>query len=499
MRIRSCTVFLCLYACGPVAPSHSARHDAQASCADALIAPTLGPGAVEVLHVQRDGAWVAVCHVADGATPARILRHGHHGEVSVDAQPILLRPESEPLVVSRFVAVGPTGRWLVVAREGHLILLDTERQTEQPLRPLDANDDPRHFTIDIDHPIVSIDSAGAHLAYMRWADEPLDAVAVVRNLASGTERHVSAPPGRRLLGARIDRSGAWLWLWSVSNGMSVRRFQRFGGGHRQCDRPFLSGRWGGGAPAPARRILTRHAVSLAQISATPSSVDYLEHASAAAGEQLLFRRDDGALEARVPERLSHELADAACAPFGLHVSADGDAVAVLCRATGDIRVYEREANELRNTVTYAPASPIRAGDEEWSWSPRWLRLGADRVVDLEGADSWHVPAGAEILAEAEGRLVYRADDGQLGVASEGATLVVPWRPEWGGGSWRGTAGPYVLIGTGVVDVLTARYGVVAGHPWMVHRSGNVLVTSVRRSLAWEPIHFTERSCSCRPD
>src|SRR5690606_8007844 len=103
------------------------------------------------------------------------------------------------------------------------------------------------------------DRAGRALVYLRHAASGLEAV--VRDLATGTERHVRAPAGHRLLGAQIDREGAWLWIWSAPASAAVRAHARLGGVARQCDPPWTP-RTHEGLPAPAGGTIERRAVAL---------------------------------------------------------------------------------------------------------------------------------------------------------------------------------------------------------------------------------------------
>ncbi len=154
-----------------------------------------------------DGSWVALCQArgdtnGDGRVAVEV---GKRGELSGDRmQSYLVLGDGEGEAIDELAAYDPTGRWLVVAEHGSLILIDSRSGTRLDLSALgaDARNDALPYR---QHRALSFDADGTRLLYVRR--KAGSTRVVIRDLASGSETIVDPGPGR-LWRAQLSPDGS---------------------------------------------------------------------------------------------------------------------------------------------------------------------------------------------------------------------------------------------------------------------------------------------------
>ncbi|MCP3136847.1 hypothetical protein [Pyxidicoccus xibeiensis] len=211
MNLRSLLFTVLLSACasrGPVTLPEppEAEQDAEAPVLDASPSGDYGTEHPFVLQgAAEDGRWLIGCQAREDTTGDGSIDvgFGHHGSLIGDAlRPYLFLEPGPGIPIDEVLAEDPTGRYLALVRDGTLRLFDTNTREEQVLAsgvPLDTESPQPPAR-------AAFSGDGTRLLFLR--PEGAKRVAVVRELAAGTERVLDAGGG--LLGqALLDSSGQW--------------------------------------------------------------------------------------------------------------------------------------------------------------------------------------------------------------------------------------------------------------------------------------------------
>jgi len=181
-------------------------------------APTVAPlglvGTADFLEVQTaspEADWAVICQAREDTDgDGEVSMHSDHWGALYGDRPtpyfIHGAGPGEPL--DAYVLRDPTGRHLLVVHDGKLVLLDTLGLVATDLSargaPMGANGYPF-----LGHAGASFDARGTRLLYLQGPKD--QRVAVVRDLATGVENRVPAPP-RRLHHAALHHQGRWVIL-----------------------------------------------------------------------------------------------------------------------------------------------------------------------------------------------------------------------------------------------------------------------------------------------
>ncbi|MCA9629648.1 MAG: hypothetical protein KC766_18365 [Myxococcales bacterium] len=177
------------------------------------------PGPLLLQRASGNRRWVALCQAReDSDGDGQVAFHvGPRGELLGDAvRSYLVRGAGEGTPLDEFIDADPSGRWLLLRREGRLELFDdfSGEATDLSALGADARDD---VSRDLPHRALSFDAAGK-LAYLRLGAHESGMLPgqrkeqlVLRDLESGTERVFD--PGRgSVYRLRLDATGNWLVL-----------------------------------------------------------------------------------------------------------------------------------------------------------------------------------------------------------------------------------------------------------------------------------------------
>lgn len=195
-------------------PSAAPAPSAPVAQAPAAKAPAVSAGDIGTAHplvvqaVAPDGHWVAICQArADTTGDGKLeVKVGRHGDLSGDAMDsFFVRGDGQGTPIDAFAGADRSGRYVVVARGGSLVLIDTftDRETVLPHALVDDGSSPVPA-----RGTVSFDDAGRRLLYMRGG-AGIEEI-VVRDLATGEERIAQTGAGK-LWRAWLDPAGQVVW------------------------------------------------------------------------------------------------------------------------------------------------------------------------------------------------------------------------------------------------------------------------------------------------
>jgi hypothetical protein len=162
------------------------------------------PHPVQVITAADSGRWIVACQ-ARSDTDGRDGIHvelGFHGDIRGDAMvPYLFRGGGDGQAIDDFVGASSDERWLVVLRNGKLVLVDDVAGTETTIVDADTRPDQRGHGR-----VASFDHDSKRLVYFRRAGD--DAHIVIRDLERQRERVVVIP---KILAWRVvaELSGSW--------------------------------------------------------------------------------------------------------------------------------------------------------------------------------------------------------------------------------------------------------------------------------------------------
>lgn len=150
---------------------------------------------VRVDAYAPSGHWVVLRQARrDTDGDGHIVVHADGQALSGDAMEAYFVDEPGPgIPIDGLAGASSDGRWVVLAREGTLVLRDTFARREEPLGPVG----------DL-VPVVAFDGKSRRMAYARRSRTATELR--IRALDDGTEHRVSAPPGA-ILDFRLDATG----------------------------------------------------------------------------------------------------------------------------------------------------------------------------------------------------------------------------------------------------------------------------------------------------
>jgi hypothetical protein len=164
-------------------------------------APIGAAGPVIVESVGANGRWAALCQAredTDGDGKLAV-RYGPRGELVGDSMQSYFVLGSGPgEAVDALAAEDVSGRHVVIAEQGRLLLVDTQTGGRTDLTALgaDARSDALAF---VQHRSLAFDPEGSRLAYLRRDPGPYTrgrrVLVVVRDLSNGAEREIQAGLG----------------------------------------------------------------------------------------------------------------------------------------------------------------------------------------------------------------------------------------------------------------------------------------------------------------
>lgn len=341
---------------------------------------------LRVVATSASGAWVALCSAAS-KTPTLVLGSG----------------AGEP--VDDLLSRDASGRYLVVAKEGAALLVDTLRGTRVSLSELGA--DVRRARADYaEHRTLSFDAAGRSLAYLR--QQGTTRSVVVRDLESGTERSF-ALPGGDVYRLELSADGRYVSLDALredtnKNGKLDWPAPEDTARPSLCDKPglpkFRSFGYQGRGDAITRAVLTLADGNLRDV---PELVTPL-------GRSLLVRESDGSLKLDQSGKRS-ALAPASCAGRVLFADAERELVLAACTPpppplkkgkpppppTGKRQVWLFGAGFAKDLQSELyETSTDRAGVVAARLVPLYPGSSAG-VVDLERRELLPLPAGSRVI------------------------------------------------------------------------------------------------------
>ena len=162
------------------------------------------PHPVQPIAAAKSARWLVACQArsdTDGRDGIRVSL-GHHGNIYGDAMvPYLFRGGGDGQAIDSFVGASRDERWLVVLREGKLVLVDDLAGTETIFVDADTRPDQRGHGR-----IASFDHSSKRLVYFRKSGDRVNIV--VRDLERQREREVGIP---KILAWRVipESSGSW--------------------------------------------------------------------------------------------------------------------------------------------------------------------------------------------------------------------------------------------------------------------------------------------------
>jgi hypothetical protein len=196
--------------------------------------PIGAAGPVIVESAGASGRWVALCQAredTDGDGKLAV-RYGPRGEFVGDSMQSYFVLGSGPgEAIDALALEDSSGRHVVIAQQGRLLLVDTEAGARVDLTALGADDRSDALAF-VPHRSLTFDPEGRRLAYLRRDPGPYThgrrALVVVRDLSSGAEREINtglgepwrlrfSPDGRELVLEVIaeDTNGNGRLEWPV--------------------------------------------------------------------------------------------------------------------------------------------------------------------------------------------------------------------------------------------------------------------------------------------
>ncbi|HEU4726349.1 MAG TPA: hypothetical protein VFT22_00600 [Kofleriaceae bacterium] len=154
--------------------------------------PEIGtPHPVSLVEAAITGRWLVMCQArrdTDGKPGILVRREEEGSFVGDKMQPYLVRGGGAGVGIEGFVAASGDDRWIVVVRDGKLVLIDDLTGRERALPGGDARGEWHGDRI-----VAAFDDRGERLAYARWADGKSSVV--IHELASQRERELRIDDG----------------------------------------------------------------------------------------------------------------------------------------------------------------------------------------------------------------------------------------------------------------------------------------------------------------
>ena len=321
--------------------------------------PTGDVGTAHPVVVQAVGAnaqWAALCQArADTDGDGKIEIHvGYHGDLHGDEMtPFLVLGSGAGAPIDDFVTASPSGRHLVVIRQGKLVLIDSESKGEVDLsaRGADVRDDHSPFG---HHRAAELSDDGERVLYMRH-DAAGDSV-VVREIATQNEVVIPAGPGM-LWRASFAPGGRWVHMLVVAkdtdgDGKLTWPTPRTSLGGRKCRGPIaVYGVYGRNGDEPEERYA--RVTGGAAVSAADVVVPM--------GDALIRRAKDGALSIDAGGGKTRPLAPAACGAKVLSVDPSSGRVLVACSALAKKHKTSYGEEELAPTSIFGGPAEVKLG------------------------------------------------------------------------------------------------------------------------------------------
>ncbi|MBN1612739.1 MAG: hypothetical protein JW940_39315 [Polyangiaceae bacterium] len=182
---------------GAAASSRKPEPNAPTPCGDPI--GVAGPVVVE--SVGASGRWAALCQAREDTDGDGKLgvHYGPRGEFVGDRMQSYFVLGSGPgEAIDALAAQDSSGRHVVIAQQGRLLLVDTQTAARTDLTALGADDRSDALAF-VQHRSLAFDPDGRRLAYLRRDPGPYTqgrrVLVVVRDLSSGTEREIKAGLG----------------------------------------------------------------------------------------------------------------------------------------------------------------------------------------------------------------------------------------------------------------------------------------------------------------
>ncbi len=271
--------------------------------------------------VARDAGWVVFCQARQDSDQNGELRTGvgHSGKLEGDRLTRFLAIESgEGEAIAALAASDPTGRWLVIQRDGGpLILFDSLTHKETELPGVDARNDRLPFS---PHRSLSFDASGSELLYLTSREGK--ALSIVRSLPNGSE-HAIDPGAENVWRAELDTSGSWAMFRSLPDGSTSKSWPAPPANEApQCRSPVEHySAWQGNGTQPTWRL-----AKIADDVATEVPGFVIPF-----GRAWVIRESDGRLLLRQDGK-DTEVASAKCGARILHADAMRQRLIVACTA-----------------------------------------------------------------------------------------------------------------------------------------------------------------------
>jgi hypothetical protein len=325
----------------------------------ALPPPAGDVGTAHPVVVQAVGAnaqWAALCQArADTDGDGKIEIHvGYHGDLHGDEMtPFLVLGSGAGAPIDDFVTASPSGRHLVVIRQGKLVLIDSESKGEVDLSAhgADVRDDHSPFG---HHRAAELSDDGERVLYLRH-DAAGDSV-VVRELATQNEVVIPAGPGM-LWRATFAPGGRWVQLLVVAkdtdgDGKLTWPTPRTSLGGRKCRGPIaVYGVYGRNGDEPEERYA--RVTGGAAVTAADVVIPM--------GDALIRRAKDGALSIDAGGGKTRALAPAACGAKVLAVDPPSGRVLVACGALAKKHKTSYGEEELAPASIFGGPAEVKLG------------------------------------------------------------------------------------------------------------------------------------------
>lgn len=430
---------------------------------------------VLLVQASPDARWVVYCQArSDDDESGRVeVRAAPSGALIGDSLTMYLTQGSGPgEVIEDLLAADPTGRYLVLRRQGQVQLLDSERGTTLDLAALGA--DTRADAIPHrQHRTLSFDRSGQKLLYVRGAER--HPKVVVRDLTTGRETLVD-PGAGKVWRAELDRDGRWITLLMITEDTSGNG--RLGWPVPEADVPTWRCRrpiarhqsWEGRGDHPETRV--------ARASGGPAKS--IPGFVAPWGESLLVRGTTETWYERSWEGARVRLGLRPCAGRVTHGDPERRLVVVACeQKEGPPRLEVLGAAPPRQLALDLVAT-AQAVDHTGAEQPRLLPIypGSEaRLLDLETLTVHPLlPRDLVLLTHEALALVYRA--GALFVYDAAHATVTPLDSPPGPLGELLTQDTVAIAHPRVVDLAARRYlGNVWQMPLALSRDGRVLAAS----------------------
>ena len=422
-------------------------------------ARTSGPvgtaGAIVIEASDPDGRWVVACQArADTNGDGKVeVNLGMHGDIYGDAmRPYLIVGSGPGEPVEAFVDQTSDGAWLVVIRQGALVLVEAATGRHTELAEADVRDD-RYPTLG---PRVAAFAGNERVVFMRH--RKTGDVVVSRELRGGREIEAVVPGA--VWRVEPDAGGVWTRVLTVrrdsdGNGTLEWPTQHTSLSDRGCRGPITSyGTYGAAGDEP----------DILWVAIDNGDVVDDDTVITVAGDALVRIGKDKALTIGTDVVLP-----AGCDPTVRGAGSDPARVIAGCGATKD--------GKTRLVLIEGTTKRDLGVDAERTDSVRRLAPG-DRVacIDRElcvDVVSGTVHQGGVIYADGD-RVLLRDGERYVIVDGDGKRTALPAIE----GYPEAAAGPILAIGKTIVDLSAATIrGTVGGSIAAVDRTGRVLVTT----------------------